>query len=1020
MMFECEDDMKKLLWMTVLTVSASVGMAANPVSKDDLAKQCDPAALRFVSPLLTTKVEGYMLDVEADVKGLDYITLIVTDGGDGYGCDHTDWLEPRFTGPSGEKRLTGMDWMHEQCGWKASSKNRNLDGGKLGVLGKAFDDGIATHSPGLLVFEVPKGMETFKARMALDDTGTKQNVTSGSVQGIVYAGIPSRDFLKQFRLAEVPNLALQRKMKEVFDKFDAPPEVKAKYTLLMRELNEKPRAHGGIFDEEARAAQAVNPQANIWPTDRDPLDIMARRVRALYDDLAGKTDLSALKARMAKLEDGAKKTSLDDPNARLALFCEGNALLREVALRNPLLTPIKQLLFTTREALPADEYGAGNHMCDQFFGFHATLHGKTTGNGLYVLEKPWSDKPVMRNLLENSVIESGDRKGQKLGNGGYLSPDVSFDGKEILFCYTDGEPQIRVWNDKTVFHIFRCNADGSGLVQITDGPVNDLFPCWLPNGRIAFISERRGGFGRCHGRPVPSFTLHTMFEDGTDITRLSPHETNEWFPSVDNNGMIAYTRWDYVDRGFSQAHHAWVTYPDGRDSRAINGNTHQSERTAPHMQMNVRAIPGSSKYTALAAGHHTEARGSVIMIDPSVPDDDAMAQVKRVTPDQLFPEAEFYHDRASGAYASPWPLSENYFLCVYDGFGNNQYGPINNAARRYAITLLDVFGNKVHIYTHPEISCLSPMPLMARPKPPVIAHGTLVGRPRLPNGQKPAPIADADLPKMAKVGLVNVYETRRPFPEGTKIKALRIWQVLPKVTPNANEPRIGYGDQKGAKLVLGTVPVEEDGSAYWEQPVGIPVLFHALDENGAAVQGMRSVTYVAPGETLMCNGCHDQRVGTVRPPASGTAMAMKRPPSKIAPEMEGTNPFHFARLVQPVLDSKCMGCHGDKRKDKAPDLRRGEFEKDGNFMFTSFNSLRPFVKYFDGAGWTEPYTIPGQFGAIGSRLYPMLKKGHNDVELTSGEMRRIIVWLDSNGLFHGHDLHLKEQALGHIVSPDME
>ncbi|MCL1919890.1 MAG: NPCBM/NEW2 domain-containing protein [Kiritimatiellaeota bacterium] len=1014
--------MKKLVLMAVFVAAASMVMAApKPVSRDEVAKWCDAAALRYVSPILTTAVEGNMLEVEADVKGAEYVTFIITDGGDGYGCDHTDLLEPRFIGSWGEKKLTALDWEHQQCGWNSTSKNRSVGGGKLTVLGKVYEDGIGTHSPGLLMYEVPQGAEKFKARVALDDSGTKQNNPApSSVQFIVYAGIAPPSLVEPFRLAKVPNPAIQREMLAVFAGADVSKETKNKYALLTRELTEKPRAHGGVYDEATRASQAFNAQANIWASDRDPLDIMARRVRALHDDLADKAKLSAFKARLEKLESGAKQLPVEDMKARAALFCEGDALLREIALKNPLLAKIPSLVFVTREALPPDEYGAGNHMCDQFFGFHATLHGKTIGNGLYVLEKPWSDKPVARNLLADSVIEAGARKGQKLGNGGYLAPEVSFDGKEILFCYTDGEPKIRVWNEQTTFHIFRCNADGSKLVQLTDGSVNDLFPCCLPNGRVAFISERRGGFGRCHGRPVPSFTLHTMFEDGTDITRLSPHETNEWFPSVDNNGMIVYTRWDYVDRGFNQAHHAWITYPDGRDSRAINGNTHVSERTAPHQEMNVRAIPGSSKYLALAAGHHTEARGSVLMIDPTVPDDDAMSQVKRVTPDQLFPEAEFYHDRASGAYASPYPLSENYYLCVYDGFGNNQYGPMDNAKRRYAITLLDAFGNKVHIYTHPDISCLSPVPLTARPKPPVIAHGTLVGRPRQPNGDKPKPIPEAELPKMAKVGLVNVYETRRPFPEGTKIKALRIWQVLPKVTPNANDPRIGYGDQKGAKLVMGTVPVEEDGSAYWEQPVNVPILFHALDENGCAVQGMRSVTYVAPGETLMCNGCHDQRVGSVRPPPAATAMAMKRAPSKIAPEMEGTNPFHFARLVQPVLESKCVGCHGDKRKDKMPDLRRGDFEKDRNFMFTSFNSLRPYVKYFDGAGWTEPYTVPGKFGALASKVYPMLAKGHNDVELTPAELRRLAIWLDSNGLFHGHDLHLKEQSLGQIIPPDME
>ncbi|MCL2104249.1 MAG: NPCBM/NEW2 domain-containing protein [Kiritimatiellaeota bacterium] len=401
-----------------LALSAVTAMAA-PVTREELAKKGDPSVLRYVSPLLNTKTEGHTMDVEADVKGTDFVTLIVTDGGDSYACDHTDLLDARFVGAGGEKRLTALEWTHEQCGWQATAKNKSVGGDALTVQGKTYADGIGTHSPGLLVFEVPKGMETFKARVALDDSGTKQS-NSSSIQFIVYAGIPPADFLGQFRLAGVPNLALQRNMKKVFDQFNAPQETKNTYMLLTRELTEKPKAHGGIYDEATRASQAVNPQATIWETDRDPLDIMARRVRALHDDLAGKTNLSAFKARLAKLEDGAKQTAIEDSQKRLALFCEGDALLREIALKNPLLAPIQRLLFTTREALPPDEGGSGNHMCDQFFGFHATLHGKTTGNGLYVLEKPWSDKPVMRNLIENSVIEGGDRKGQKLGDGGHL------------------------------------------------------------------------------------------------------------------------------------------------------------------------------------------------------------------------------------------------------------------------------------------------------------------------------------------------------------------------------------------------------------------------------------------------------------------------------------------------------------------------------------------------------------------------------------------------------------------------
>jgi len=810
------------------------------------------------------------------------------------------------------------------------------------------------------------------------------------------------------------------------------------YRLLERERTEQPRTHKGIFDEAARRGQAFHPQATILPDDRDPLDIVLRRTRALFQDLARQVDLAPLGERLAALEQSAARVQPDEQEARIALLQRLLALRREIAFANPLLASISKILFITREALPTDEYHWGVHMCDQYFGFHATLHGTTQGNGLYALEGPWSAQPRARNLLADSTVASGPRRGERLDNGGFLAPDVSYDGRQILFAYTDGDPSIRVWNARTAFHIFRCNADGSGLVQLTDGAVNDFDPCWLPNGRIAFISERRGGFGRCHRREVPTFTLHSMFDDGSDIVALSPHETNEWQPSVDNNGMIVYTRWDYVDRGFNQAHHPWITYPDGRDARELNGNTHLSERTAPHMVMDVRAIPGSSKYVAVACGHHTEARGSLIVIDPSVADDGEMSQIRRLTPDQLLPETEYYDwqkTKGSAAYASPWPLSETYYLCVYDGDANAQYGMIDCAKRRYAVTLLDAFGNKIPLYTHPQISCLSPMPLHARPRPPVLAHGTLVGQPRLPDGTKPAPVAPEKLPKTATIGLVNVYNSRRPFPEGTRIAALRVWQILPKVKPIVGDPRLGVCDQTPGRQYLGSVPVEEDGSAYFEAPVGAPILFHAVNERGVAVQGMRSVTYVAPGETLMCNGCHEARTGAAvsGQRAAASPLAMRRAPSRLAAGPDGSNPYNYPRLVQPVLDAKCVSCHGETRKASMPDLRRGDPDKNRFAFFTSFYSLVQHLHYFTHAyrgDWSKvgvqrdafvtPYTEPGRFGAMASPLHALLEKGHHDVVLTAEERLRLLLFMDSNAAYFGHDHDIAAQARGERVLPVLQ
>jgi len=744
------------------------------------------------------------------------------------------------------------------------------------------------------------------------------------------------------------------------------------------------------------AAQVYRNESLILASDRDPADVVLRRAAALLEYLKrapGGPDLSAEEARLDGLKKEAAEINVKDSTARYKLFDEARKVRRKIAFANPLLD-FDRILFIKRHFLPG-AIRRGNHMCDQYFGFHAIR-----GGGLFVLKNAFGAKPTVRNILADSVCENGRFKGRKLPPGGFLSPDLSYDGETILFAYTEAEPTRYRWSERSTFHIFRVNVDGTGLVQLTDGPVNDFDPCWLPSGRIVFVSERRGGFGRCHARPVPAFTLHTMNPDGSDIVCISPNEANEWHPSVDHNGMIVYTRWDYVDRGHSQAHHPWITTPDGRDARALQGNFGRSMRARPFMEMDVRAIPGSHRYVATAAAHHGQAYGSLVVLDPRIPDDDAMAPLKRLTPEVPFPEAE----RGREVYATAWPLSEDFYLCVYDAEASARRGTKNN----FGIYLLDAFGNKELLYRDPTTSCLSPIPLRPRKRPPIIPHAA-ADEPRA-------------RPQTAPVGVLNVYDALRPWPAGTIITALRIVQVLPKSTPVHNQPRIGYGSEKGARAVLGTVLVEADGSAYFSLPVGIPVFFQALDERGLAVQSMRSVTYVHAGQRLMCRGCHEPRHRAPALPKQ-LPLAFRRPPSEIQPDVPGSNPFSFPRLVQPVLERHCVSCHA--KEPKALDLRKGDWKRNRVRWYTSYVNLRPYAFYFgrfdaEYDAWTAPRTTPGKFGARASKLLRLLDKGHYDVKLSKADLHRITLWLDCNSDFFGAYENTEAQARGEIVRPTLE
>ncbi|MCP4610724.1 MAG: hypothetical protein GY845_18610 [Planctomycetes bacterium] len=786
-----------------------------------------------------------------------------------------------------------------------------------------------------------------------------------------------------------------------FKATDDNAELEIQYKTLLRDIARRRRI-------SKYAKQVYRADAMIDKADRDPLDVVVRRTSALLDDLQDMSfapDLAQMAAQLKELQKASTEVKVTHKVWRFELFKKASRLRRRIALSNPLLD-FDKILFIKRHR------ATFNHMCDQYYGINIL-----PGGGIYVLSDPFGDNPQVRDVLADSVVQRGRLTGQRLVGGSVLSPDLSYDGKTIVFAYVEckgdvnhrhhTDPSRGHWNEQRCYHIFKVNVDGSGLEQLTDGTWNDFDPCWMPNGRLAFISERRGGYLRC-GRVCPTYTLHDMNDDGSDIRCLSLHETNEWHPSITNDGRIIYTRWDYVDRHGCTAHLPWITTPDGRDSRAVHGNFAPRELRAD-MELDVRAIPGSHKFVATGAPHHGQAFGSLVIFDPHVEDDDIMAPVKRLTPEVDFPETQ----GGAQVYGTPWPLSEKYYLCVYEPMiipGTGQQGK-RHIPFNYGIYLLDIFGNKELIYRDPEIACLSPIPLRQRLKPPVMPDESV----RVAEGQ----------PAEATLALVNVYDTLTPWSEDMKIKSLRVYQILPMTVPSGDPPHETSLREPTAgdsvvltRYVLGTVPVEEDGSAHFTVPARKELFFQALDDKGLAVQSMRSATYLQPGETLVCQGCHEPRLHAPKTP-SNIPTAMRRKPSVLKGDVDGTNPFSYPRLIQPVLDKHCLQCHAEN-PDKAPRLDREVIAKGRQKWYASYHSLAPEYGFWDYGG--RHRTIPGKFGARASKLYKLLQDGHYDVKLSEEEMHRITVWLDSCSIFYG--VYEKEggiaQLEGKVVYPTLE
>lgn len=647
-----------------------------------------------------------------------------------------------------------------------------------------------------------------------------------------------------------------------------------------------------------------------------------------------------------------------------------------------------------------------SHQLTQSYGRYAR-----PGGGVFVLDNPGGSM-ACRQLTPGAL---------PVGSCQHL--DVSYEGDRILFsfCQAETTPKDTIQGQHgRYYHLYEMAADGSGLRALTDGPFNDFAPRYLPDGRIVFISTRRMGWHRCGSPGCENHTLAIANADGSQPHPVSCHETQEWDPAVLDDGRIIYTRWDYVDRHAVYYEQLWAVRSDGSAPAAFYGNNTFN----PVGIWEPRQTPGSRRVMATAAAHHAMTAGSIILVDPAS-GVDGPPPVTRLTPDVPFPESEttvlpkwrgaagappyrpIENERWPGhCYRSPYPLSEDYFLAAYS-FDALVGEPKGNSPNMFGLYLVDRFGNKELLHRDLSISSLWPMPLRPRPRPPAVVRS-----------------AGEDTEQEGTFILQNVYASAPKLPD-VRIRALRILQIVPKSTPGANRPPLGLPNASPGKQVLGTVPVEADGSACFRAPVGRPLAFQALDEQGMAVQVMRSVTYLQPGEVAGCVGCHESR--TTTPLRTAVALALKRSPSAIEPGPDGSRPLSYPILVQPVLDKHCVKCHGDAKPAGGLSLTG---KPEGHYT-VSYNALAPRVSY---SAWgrkggdfrvanSEPVSAPGYFGARGSALLKALIEKRMGASLNPEEMARLVTWMDANALFYGTfdpDDQARQQRGERIAGPKLE
>ncbi len=728
--------------------------------------------------------------------------------------------------------------------------------------------------------------------------------------------------------------------------------------------------------------------------------VRGEKLLAKLAAMPGGPDLRRETAAFQQLRQAAQASSSLDDAARQTLYRDLRRIIREAALKNRLVAG-KPLAFLERRRFISQ-------MLHEYLGYYYD-YGDIAGGGVYVLDEP-GRSPKRRDLIQ-----------RRLPRGNYTTLALSYDAKTVYFGFCEraaSKPDFYA-PERRAFHLYAVDADGRNLRQLTSGPDDDFDPCPLPDGGLAFMSTRRGGFGRCHNpwEPLPAYTLHRLDPSG-EVRTLSFHETNQWHPSVLDDGRIVYSRWDYVDRSAANFHGLWVSNPDGTNPHILFGN--YTERINACYQ--PRAVPGSRRVVFVAGAHHAAVGGSLVLVDPARTQLDPQTGLDRfdsiepLTPEVCYPEAPGW---PKSYFHSPWPLSEDFYLVSFSFDPLPGMGPRVQEDTQTGLYYFDRFGNLELLFREQGISAMYPVPLVPRPVPPVVpsadARSARVSDPAETHDRR-SPAGDGDLRSVPVRGqetraqrggndeegelyLADVRRSLMPMPEGRRIVGLRVWQVLPKTeTHVANRPRIGYANAESARMLLGTVPVERDGSAYFRVPSRRPVYFQAIDARGRAVQTMRSVTYVQPGERRGCVGCHEPPQTA---PPRGPLLALQRPPSAIVPGPDGTRPFSFARLVQPVLDRHCTGCHSGGPMAKAQPALTGEAR--GEFS-VSYENLKPSVRWYEWGGKSiaQAATFPGHGGAEESLLMRIVEDAnHKEVGLSAAERERIVIWLDGNAPFYG-------------------
>lgn len=519
------------------------------------------------------------------------------------------------------------------------------------------------------------------------------------------------------------------------------------------------------------------------------------------------------------------------------------------------------------------------------------------GGGVFTLTPPRPD-----GKLENITAAFPDADINGL--------DLSFDGKQVVFS-------MKV-NGDDKYHVYIADIAGGpkgdhNLRQLTFGKTrDDVMPIFVPGDRVAFVTNQpytpMGTRADEYEHATVVSQIATISATGGDADRrvcaqnLS-HTVNLFLRS---DGTIGFSRWEHL--GNVNDVKLFKMNPDCTQMLAIAGqhgkpmnSIVQVHEISPDVMIGIgtqrnRTLQAGALYkidarsAPGATGSTDEENAKFIGLTPGVPTNADSSPLGRYRTPTILPDGRFLVSWAQGNVNDTNELEQvppNFGLYVYD----------ENSKQN------------VLVYDDPKTMELYAAPLVARSAPPVIYDVQ-----KKPDVAEGSTIGSIDITQTSLTETVDGAQfAMTPLSEALK-QATAVRVIEGFSSEIGSTPMFGLTMHEGA-AILGEVPINPDGSWGAKIPSLIPVHLQPIDKFGMAIRSQGLWIQGNPGEARTCGGCHESRTALVQPRRGpGLTIAQQKGPMDLRIAIKDRQEFGWDKVAQPILDAKCVSCHG---KDSA-------------------------------------------------------------------------------------------------------